>query len=143
MESIRCSALLNEHEINLKIQLQPWREIIVHDKDLSWLVQDPQQVKNFPRSFRGKVRSATQRRKQRAEEVMGLMQFAESHACLDLRQITAALRIQNPRLWLEYTQNRCASCKDPSLRSAWPHGESSLASRRILVTWIQADQGCL
>ena len=87
--------------------------------DMSRLVQDPQQVKNFPRAFRGKVRSSTQRRKQRAEEVMGLLQFAESHACLDRRQMTAALRIQNPRLWLEYTQNRCAAYKHISLCSCW------------------------
>lgn len=83
----------------------------MHAKNVSQLVQDPQQVKNFPRAFRGKVRSNTQRRKQRAEEVMGLLEFAESHACLDRRQITAALRIQNPRLWREYTGNRCAACE--------------------------------
>ncbi len=81
---------------------------------LGWM-QDPQQVKDFPRAFRGKVRSVTQRRKQRAEEVMGLLEFAESHACLHRLQVTAALRIQNPRLWLEYTQNRSASCVGPFL----------------------------
>lgn len=72
-------------------------------------------MRNFPRAFRGKVRSDTQRRKQRAEEVVGLLDFAKSHSCLQRRQITAALRIQNPRLWLEYTQNRCAACDSISL----------------------------
>ena len=82
---------------------------------LSGLVQDPQQVGNFPRSFREKVRSSAQRRKQRTDEVTGLLEFAESHACLQRRQITAALRIQNPRLWLEYTQYRRAACDHRSM----------------------------
>lgn len=71
-------------------------------------MQDPQHVKNFPRAFRGKTKTASQRRKQQAEELAGLLDFAESHACLDRRQTTAALRIQNPRLWLEYAQSRYA-----------------------------------
>ena len=59
-------------------------------------VQDPQHVRNFPRAFKGKVKSASQRRQQQREELAGLLRFAESNACLDSRQITAVLRIQNP-----------------------------------------------
>ena len=69
-------------------------------------VQDPQRVRNFPRAFKGKVKSASQRRQQQHEELAGLLGFAESNACLDSRQITAALRVQNPQLWIEYAQNR-------------------------------------
>ena len=38
----------------------------------------------------------------------GLLGFVEHHACLDRRQITAVLRIQNPRLWMEYAHERCS-----------------------------------
>ena len=69
-------------------------------------MQDPQRVRNFPRAFKGKVKSASQRRQQQREELAGLLGFAESNACLDSRQITAALRVQNPQLWMEYAQNR-------------------------------------
>ena len=74
--------------------------------ELHRAVQDPQRVRNFPRAFKGKVKSASQRRQQQREELAGLLGFAESNACLDSRQITAALRVQNPQLWMEYAQNR-------------------------------------
>ena len=54
------------------------------------------------------MKSTAQRRKQRAEELAGLLGVVEHHACLDRRQITAALRIQNPRLWMEYARDRCS-----------------------------------
>lgn len=73
-------------------------------------MQDPQHVKNFPGAFKGRQKSASQRRQQQREELAGLLDFVERRACLDRGQISAALRVQTPRLWLEYARNRCASC---------------------------------